>query len=216
MNGIDIAKSSVFSFLKINILGIFLTITFTAFAIYFILKTGIKFGGLVPHGTIWTSLITICMFKPISIIITIITIIVSIFIPFTFGNKYILKQVAHKIVSEKGENFIKPIIQSSIQKVNNSNPHLLEKGKDLLSFKESFLNTINSSQENKWIKRIITLVIKKMKLDNETINNENVQDVFLNKILFEIKKLAKPSLKFFIPIIVLQIIVLIILRIGIL
>lgn len=189
-------SSAAFTFFKINILGQFLIILIEIFTFCTIIYQS-------GHGTghMNGSAIVIVLFalRPIGYTLTVLSIFATPFILFSFGNKYILSKTIHKLLSEKGEELLFPIIDKILTKVQSNQPELLRAGTDKTKLKLKLLQEIRDSKENKWLKKIILYGFKKVNLDDVDFSDENVSftDIIKNKIIIGLKNISEPSRNFF-------------------
>lgn len=189
-------SSSAFSFFKINILGQFLIVLIEIFTFCTIIYQS-------GHGTRHAngSAIVLLLFalRPIGYTLTVISVFAVPFILFSLGNKYILFKTIHKLLSDKGEVLLFPIIDKVLSKVKSNQPELLKIGADKTKLKLKLLQEIRDSNENKWLKKIIIYGFKKVNLDDVDFTDENVSfsDIIKNKIMTGLKNISEPSRNFF-------------------
>lgn len=189
-------SSAAFSFFKINILGQFLIVLIEIFTFCTIIYQS-------GHGTghMNGSAIVIVLFalRPIGYTLTVLSIFATPFVLFSLGNKYILSKTIHKLLSDKGEVLLFPIIDKVLSKVKLNQPELLKTGADKTKLKLKLLQEIRDSKENKWLKKIILYGFKKVNLDDVDFTDENVSftDIIKNKIITGLKNISEPSRNFF-------------------
>ena len=125
-------SSAAFSFFKINILGQFLIVLIEIFTFCTIIYQS-------GHGTghMNGSAIVIVLFalRPIGYTLTVLSIFATPFVLFSLGNKYILSKTIHRLLSDKGEVLLFPIIDKVLSKVKTNQPELLKTGADKTKLK---------------------------------------------------------------------------------
>lgn len=201
--------SAAFSFFKINILGQFLTAFLAILSLFIIIYQSSGTGmahvnGLAIVGFLFTL-------RPIGFGLTLLSIFLIPFVLFSLGNKYIISKTIHKLLSEKDEVLLFPIIDKVLGQIKSNQPELLKTGADKTKLQLKLLQEIRDSKENKWLKKIILYGFKKVNLDDVDFSDENVSfsDIIKNKIISHLKNISEPSRSFFWIILGIQIVILI-------
>lgn len=205
-------SSAAFSFLKINIIGQLLICTLSVTALLIFLFQSAAGPG-APGGLAIIPITMILFFeRPIAFSLITLSIFVLPFILFSFGNKYIISKTIHKLLSDKGETILFPIIDKVLGKIKSNQPELLKKGSDNTKLKLKLIQEISDSKDNnKWLKKIIIYGFKKVNLDDVDFTDEKISftDIIKNKIISGLKDVSEPSRKFFWIILGIQILLLI-------
>jgi hypothetical protein len=193
-------SSAAFSFLKINIIGQLLICTLSVAALLIFLFQSADGPG-APGGLAIIPITIILFFeRPIGFSLITLSIFVLPFILFSFGNKYIISKTINKLLSDKGEKLLFPIIEKVLDKIKTNQPGLLKKGADNTKLKLRLIQEIKDSKEsNKWLKKIIIYGFKKINLDDVDFTNENISfvDIIKEKTISGLKDVSKPSRNFF-------------------
>lgn len=188
--------SATFSFIKINIIGqlflIFISIISLCTIIY---QSGTGTG----HANGSAILLLLFALRPIGYTLTVVSIFAVPFLLFSLGNKYIISKTINRLLSDKGEVLLFPIIDKVLSKIKSNQPELLKTGADKTKLKLKLLQEIRDSKENKWLKKIIIYGFKKVNLDDVDFRDENVSfsDIIKTKIITGLKNISKPSRNFF-------------------
>lgn len=188
--------SATFSFIKINIIGqlflIFISIISLCTIIY---QSGTGTG----HANGSAILLLLFALRPIGYTLTVVSIFAVPFLLFSLGNKYIISKTINRLLSDKGEVLLFPIIDKVLSKIKSNQPELLKTGADKTKLKLKLLQEIRDSKENKWLKKIILYGFKKVNLDDVDFRDENVSfsDIIKTKIITGLKNISKPSRNFF-------------------
>lgn len=200
--------SATFSFFKINIVGQFLCIIISVITLCTIVYQS---GKGLGHADGPAILLLLFALRPIGYTLTVISIFVTPFLLFSLGNKYILSKTINKLLSDKGEVLLYPIIDKVLNKIKSNQPDLLKKGTDTTKLKLKLIQEIRDSKENKWLKKIIIYGFKKVSLDDVDFRDENVSftAIIKDKIITGLKNISKPSRNFFWIILGLEITILI-------
>lgn len=188
--------SATFSFIKINIIGQLLYIFIGIFTIGTIIYQS---GKGLGHVTGFAILPLLFALRPIGFGLTFLLIFIGPFLLFSLGNKYVISKTIHKLLSDKGEVLLFPIIDKVLDKIKANQPDLLKKGADQTKLKLKLIQEIRDSNDNKWLKKIIIYGFKKVSLDDVDFRDENVSfsDIIKDKIITGLKNISKPSRNFF-------------------
>ncbi|MFB9107385.1 hypothetical protein [Flavobacterium gyeonganense] len=201
-------SSAAFSFLKINIIGQLLICALSVATLLIFLFQSADGPGAPGGLTIIPITMTLFFERPIGFTLTTLSIFVLPFILFSFGNKYIISKTTNKLLSDKGEKLLFPIIEKVLGKIKTNQPGLLKKGADNTKLKLRLIQEIKDSKEsNKWLKKIIIYGFKKINLDDVDFTNENISfvDIIKEKTISGLKDVSNPSRNFFWIIIGIQI-----------
>lgn len=189
-------SSATFSFFKINIIGQFLYALIGVFTLCTIVyQSGTGMG----HVTGGAAIMLLFALRPIGFGLTVISIFAGPFLLFTLGNKYIMSKIINKLISDKGEVLLFPIIDKVIDKLKLKQPELLKTGADKAMLQLKLIQAFKDSDENKWVKKILVYGLKKISLDEVDFKDENVSfsDIIKNKIITGLKNVSQPSRNFF-------------------
>lgn len=196
--GKNIIKTSIISFLKINVSIFFSTLIFFVFSVNLFVEDFYELKINNESISIWYSLFKTITIRPISIIITFVVVILSPILAFKLGNKYIINKISLTILDNSKENYIFPILDKIFYNIQKNNPKLLELGIETIKLKSKLIEEIKNSNNNKWMKRLVINEIQKLKLDKIKNNYEeiNLKELIVNKIFDNLKITPKPSKKF--------------------
>ncbi|MEL1254579.1 hypothetical protein AAEO57_12385 [Flavobacterium sp. DGU38] len=204
--------SATFSFLKINILGQLLVFALSLTTLLIFLFQSANGSG-APGGLAIIPITIILFFeRPIGFTLIALSIFANPFILLSFGNKYIISKTIHKLLSDKGETLLFPIIEKVLGKIKTNQPELLKKGTDTTKLKLKLIQEISDSKDNnKWLKKIIIYGLKKANLDDVDFSDEKLSftDIVKNKTISGLKEISEPSRNFYWIILGIQILLLI-------
>ncbi len=184
---------SIFSFIKINMLGATSTAIF-ALVGFILLNKNIDPGPSV-HGSPIPYLMQIFLSKPFTSSLFYLVFVASPFLFFFLGNKYILSKVIHKVLRDKSENYLEPILDRVLIKIKEIKDNLIGNGENYKNIKIKLTNQLKNENENKWLKRTISYGLKKAKLDDVDFKDENLShvDVIKKKIIQTLMDVSLPS-----------------------
>ena len=193
---LKLSSIAIGSFLKINILAVLSTVIVVSIEFY-LLSRNINAGNSAHAGPI-PFLIMMFLARPVGSILWYLTCICSPFLFFAFGNKYIISKLAHKLINDKSESVINPILDKVLQKFKTKQPEVLKSAGDYSLNKLKLINDIkNDTSENKWLRRVITFGMEKIKIDDSDLNDENLNffDIIKSKTIQSLKDISEPSRK---------------------
>ncbi|KFE99696.1 hypothetical protein IX39_03255 [Chryseobacterium formosense] len=187
------------SFLKINLFGQIAIAILCIITIVVIISKTFNNGGGPVHTNGQAAVLVLFAARPISFGLSLITILGGPFLLFTLGNKYVMFRTINRLIADKGEQLLFPMIDRILNKVKANQPQLFQKGTDKAKLQLKILQEIRDSKENKWFKKIISYGFKKVELDEIDFRNENVSftEILKNKIIDKLKDISEPSRLFF-------------------
>ncbi|MBZ4041116.1 hypothetical protein [Flavobacterium hibisci] len=197
-----ITSIAVFSFIKINLLGSFNTIICSTIGA-FLLSANVGHAAHTNSGTL--ILLVFFTSKPIGT--TLLLLIFSAPILYLLlGNKYIVSKIIHRLVKDKSESTITPLLDIALAKFKENQPEGIKKGADLALAKIKLLDQVKSEKDNKWLKKIVSFGLKKIKLDDVDFSQDNIdfKDVVKMKTIAALQNSTEPSRKGIFTVLILQ------------
>jgi hypothetical protein len=194
-----LAGSAALSFLKINIPGQIFIAVFSVASILTIVFQSVGSGSSAAHVGGVAVLINLFLARPIGLSLVILSAFICPILLFTLGNRYLVSKVIHRLITDKGENILFPIIDKVLNKLKTRQPEIFSKSADKVKLKFKIVQEIKESNENKWLKKIILFALKKANMNGVDFNEENVSlsDIFKRIILTTLKNITEPSRNFF-------------------
>jgi hypothetical protein len=191
-----LAGSAALSFLKINVPGQLLIGIFSAAILVTLLFQSVDGGA---HSGAEAGIVLIFVARPFASILELLAFFLSPILLFYLGNKYIITKLINKVISDKGENILFPLLDKVLNKLQEKQPALFAKGSDKALLKIKMIQEIKESTENKWFKRIILFALKKVHLSELDLADENrsFNDVVKKSTLTVLKSITEPSRSFF-------------------
>lgn len=190
---------ATFSFLKINLIGQISIAILCIITIIVVIGQTFNNGGGPFHTNGQAAVLVLFLARPISFILTILTALGGPFLLFSLGNKYVMTSTINRLITDKGEQILFPIIDRILNKVKANQPQLMQIGFDKTKLQLKVLQEIRDSKENKWFKKIIAYGFKKIELNEIDFRDENVSytEIVKNKIIDKLKDISEPSRLFF-------------------
>lgn len=187
------------SFLKINLIGQISIAVLCIITMVVIVSQTFNNGGGPVHTNGEAAIVVLFLARPISFGLTVLSILGAPFLLFTLGNKYVMFRTINRLISDKGEQLLFPIIDRILNKIKTNQPQLMQSGVDKTKLQLKVLQEIRDSKENKWFKKIIAYGFKKVELDEIDFKDENVSftEIVKNKIIDKLKDISEPSRLFF-------------------
>ncbi|WP_281310216.1 hypothetical protein [Flavobacterium flavigenum] len=197
-----ITSVAVFSFIKVNSLGAVNTLICCVIG-SFLLSANVGHAAHTNSGAL--LLLVFFTSKPVGT-----TLLVLIFFaPFLYmllGNKYIISKIIHRLIKDKSESIITPLLDTVLTKFKNNQPDGLKKGADLGLAKIKLLDQVKSETDNKWLKKVLSFGLKKIKLDDVDLSQDNIdlKDIIKTKTITALHNSTEPSRKGILAILILQ------------
>lgn len=182
------------SLLKINFLGTFTTILFVS-AEFFFLAKNINAGNS-EHVSPFPYLTLIFTTRPVGSILMIVSLFLSPYLFFFFGNKYAIVKVANRLIKDKAATMIYPFLDKVLQKVYVNQPSVVRDAGDYSMNKMRVIQEIkNDKTENKWVRRVLVFALKKINLDDINFATEklNFYDIIKFKTIQTLENITTPS-----------------------
>jgi len=197
-----ITSIAVFSFIKINSLGAVNTLICCIIGA-FLLSANVGHAAHSNSGPL--ILLVFFMSKPVgTILLSLIFLAPILYV--ILGNKYIISKVIHRLIKDKSESTITPLLDRVLTKFKNNQPDNIKTGVDLGLAKIKLLNQVKSETDNKWLKKVLSFGLKKIKLDDIDLsqNNTDFKDVIKTKTIAALHDSTQPSRKAIFAVLILQ------------
>lgn len=197
-----ITSIAVFSFIKIILLGSINTLICCTIG-SFLLSANVGHAAHTNSG----ALILLVFFtsKPIGTILLILIFLAPV-LYIILGNKYIISKVIHRLIKDKSESTITPLLDRVLTKFKNNQPDGIKIGADLGLAKIKLLDQVKSETDNKWLKKVLSFGLKKIKLDDVDLSQDNIdfKDVIKTKTITALHNSTEPSRKGILAVLILQ------------
>ncbi|MCC9042524.1 hypothetical protein LNQ81_07455 [Myroides sp. M-43] len=203
--GLKLSGFGVFNFMKLAFVGIGSAVISLIAGIVLLSK-----GLLVDkHGNVYkSSFSTFISDYPYQSILLFLTLI-SIFFLFSFSSQYAMRKVASRILDDRAESFLEPIMDKAMDKtmgkINDAEKqNMVQRGIDYSVLKLQTINNVKQETSNRWLRYLLVLGFSKLKLEDIPFDDPkfNVRSEIKTRVLDVIKEFAAPSSQFFWTIIV--------------
>lgn len=190
-----LSSIGIFTFIKIHLLAIVTTIIVLIIG-FILLSKGVDTENS-EHVSILSHLTIMFTKKPVGTILLLSILCGSPYLYFLFGNKYILNKIIHKIVKDKSEKYICPLLNKALEKINISQSTAVQKGFDYSMVKLQLIREIQHEPENKWIKKAIVFGIKQTPLNYVDLGEESISfNNFIQlNVIKTLESISEPSKK---------------------
>jgi hypothetical protein len=188
-----LSSIAVFSFFKINLLGAISTIALIIME-YFLLTKNINAGSSAHVSTI--PFLTMTFFaRPAGSIMWYLTCVLSPILFFILGNKYIITKLTHKVITDKSESLLNPLLDKVLLKFKSKQTNPIKTAADYTIAKMKLIHDVKSESDNKWLKKIISFGLKKIQLDDVDFSQEDLSfyDIIKAKTIQSLKNISQPS-----------------------
>lgn len=182
-----------FNWIKLNILGTFSTII--TFVIGLIVILNQVDTGHAGHAGVLPVFIVMFLTKPLGSILLILIFLCN-FLFVALSNKYVVGKVINKIVNDKAESHMLPVIDKILSKFKDNQPNLIKNGADYGLVKLKLIDQVKKESDNRWIKKAICFGMEKIRLDDVDFNNENLSfnEIIKQKLFTSLKQMSAPSM----------------------
>lgn len=191
------------SFFKVYAVGSLSTVfSFTIGLLFFMYGPYNQPGNLGSSAGIM-AIFVVFMIAPIqSILLTLIAI--SNYFVFSMASSHAVKRVANRLLTDKGESLLYPLIDRALDKVisdisTSDKQNWMQKGFDFSLIQMQIINNIKNQSENKWVKKLLIYGFKKLKVDDIPFNDPklNIREIIKDRVIQAIREMANPSKKKF-------------------
>jgi hypothetical protein len=199
-NIIYIAKlsaSTAFSFLKINAVGLISTIVSCAIGFTLLSHSMVEMNtDTSGDQSFWTFSFNS---RPMGLTLWILISISSPFLFLAFGNKYIVKKIAHRLITEKSETLIEPLLDKILTRFKSKQSSKTNSLGDLTMNKLQLIQEVkNDTSENKWLRKILAYGLRKIKLEDADFQQkQDGNQIIKQKTIQVLAEMAMPSKEWF-------------------
>lgn len=201
-----LTASAAYTFVKINIVGGLSTGLAVALMIVLIVQQ--SFGGGPGPGHVGGAgaLAMLFALRPGALITAMIILFVSPVFLIVWGYKYVMVLTSGKLIRDKGEDLLYPLIDKALGRLKRSRPQLMIKGGDALKVKLRLIQEIKESSDSKLAKRITIWGLKSADLNDVNLGAEDLSlsEVIRDRLINALHSFSKPSKLLFYIVLALQ------------
>jgi hypothetical protein len=187
-----LARIGLFSWVKIMLLSIVSTLLSFIIGVYYFFKniTEIELTTNNWLGDLWGILgshLTGAFF--------LFLVFNSIWLLIYLANDYVMYKIIYQLISDNSEKVLEPILDKSLASMKLKFPKLMQKGVDFSMTKLKLIEEIKTSNENRFIKKIIVFCLDQVYLADVDLNKENVsfEEILKIKIIQILKGITEPT-----------------------
>jgi len=125
-----LSGKAMLSFLKINIFGQFFIIFLSGTSVIIIVTQVFIGNGSVAHENGKAAIVALLVQRSIAFGLVLLSVIISPFLLFSIRNRYVMFKTINRLILDKGEKFLFPVIDKIPLKIKNHQPELFKQGVD--------------------------------------------------------------------------------------
>lgn len=177
----SLSLSALFSFLKIYLLATTSTVL-VAFLGFILIAKNVDVG-TSARVSIIPFILLVFTTKPVSAILWCLVLFGSPFLFFVLANKYVVLKVTHKVISDKHDDVIIPLLEEILRKFRAKKSAVRKNVEEYSRHKMKLIQDVNEHPEtDKWLKRVVTFALKKVRLDDIDFSDEHLDFFEIIKI----------------------------------
>ncbi|MDR0229431.1 MAG: hypothetical protein LBI72_10250 [Flavobacteriaceae bacterium] len=193
-----ISSIGVFNFVGMSFFGAFsAAMTFTIGLMLLMYGSQMNAG----HTSGEFVIIALAMMYPIQSIALLLTVI-SVYFIYAMSTSYAIKKVASKLVADKSESLLYPVIDKALDKTmggydEEAKSNMVQKGTDFALLQMKAIDNIKNESNNVWVRRLLVMGFEKLQIDDIPFGEEkgNIREAIKMKIVGFIQDFATPDRK---------------------
>lgn len=189
-----LSASAIFSFIKIYILATISTVL-VAFIGFILIAKSVDVGTSARVSVI-PFLVMVFTTKTTSAVLWCLVFFGSPFLFFALANKYILFKLSHKIIMDKSDDVLIPMLEKFLLRFKEKQPVVLKNLEEYSLQKMKLIHEIRENPaENKWLKRVVVFALKKVSLDDIDFSNQHLDffEIIKIKTIQIMQNITKPK-----------------------
>jgi hypothetical protein len=197
--GARITTGAALSLVKIMTLGILSTSLTSGLGIALIIYQTFHGSSGPVHASGHAAMLVLFMARPIGMALMILSLFASPYLFFLFGNQYIVRKVAGRILADKGEVLLYPMLDRAFNAVKQKQPDLLRKGADASMMKIRLLQEAAHGGEDKWTRKVLLFALKKTDLHSLDLSDTHISagDIVKGKVIAQMQEFTQHDRKIF-------------------
>ena len=150
--------------------------------------------GAGPHTSGGASVIALFAARPLHGVLLLL-VVASFWLLVVLVGKYTVKKVVHRIVSDKSEDTILPLMDKVIGKFNADRPRVLDRMADASKARLRLLQEVREGEGNRWVRRALAFAFKKARLDDVDFTQEDTRlsGVIKDKAVQALHGMSRPG-----------------------
>ena len=186
------AASAALSLVLVLLVGAVTSLTVLLMGGFEILTKDRVIGG---HADAGLALFFVALLHPICSVILLVAGIILPIVYFGVGYKTVLKKVIYKVLHEKGESIIYPLLDKLLNEFRQKQPSSVKTTTDYSLKKLQLMESIKQGQGNGLLRRVVAFGLSKVKLNDVELNKEgrDFYEVIKIATVQQLKQVSKPS-----------------------
>jgi hypothetical protein len=187
-----LTRIGLFSWVKIMLLSIVSTLLSFVLGVYYFFRS-ISESELTANN--WLSDIWGILGSHLTGAFFLFLVFNSIWLLIYLANDYVMYKIIYQLISDNSEKVLEPILDKSLASMKLKFPKLMQKGVDFSMTKLKLIEEIKTSNENRFIKKIIVFCLDQVYLADVDLNKENVsfEEILKIKIIQILKGITEPT-----------------------
>jgi hypothetical protein len=187
-----LARIGLFSWVKIMLLSILSTILSFILGVYYFFKN-ITESELTTNN--WLGDLWEILSSNLVSVFFLFLVFNSIWLLIYLANDYVTYKIIYQLISDNSEKVIEPILDKTLASMKAKFPKLMQKGADFSMTKLKLIEEIKTSNENRFIKKIIVFCLDQVYLADVDLNKENTsfEEILKIKIIQILKGITEPT-----------------------
>ena len=187
-----LTRIGLFSWVKIMLLSIVSTLLSFIIGVYYFFRS-ISESELTANN--WLSDIWGILGSYLTGAFFLFLVFNSIWLLIYLANDYVMYKIIYQLISDNSEKELEPILDKSLASMKLKFPKLMQKGVDFSMTKLKLIEEIKTSNENRFIKKIIVFCLDQVYLADVDLNKENTsfEEILKIKIIQILKGITEPT-----------------------
>lgn len=150
--------------------------------------------GAAPHAGAESTLLVLLETRPWQCVFCAL-IVACGFLLVVLSGKYTMSKVINRLVSDKSENTVLPLLNKVIEKFRQKRPAILEQASAASRSKLNLIQEVKNEIQNRWVKRAVVFALKKARLDDVDFSQEDTRlsEVIRDRTMMALREMSQPD-----------------------
>lgn len=186
---------AVFTVLKLYMVAMLSSVASLVISVIILITSA---PGAAPHASGAAALLVLASTRPWNCIIALL-IVVTGFLLIILAGKYTVNKVVHRIVSDKSENTILPLLNKVIEQFRQGRPAAMDKVSEATWSKMRLIQEVKEHSENPWVRRALVFAFKKARLEDIDLARQDMQlsELIRDRTMLAIREMSTPDKSLF-------------------
>jgi hypothetical protein len=161
--------------------------------------------GAAPHASGAAAIVVLVTTRPWHCTLAMVIVLCGVLLVMLSG-KYTISKVIHRLVSDKSEGTILPLMNKAIDKFRKERPAGMDKAATVTRSKLALIQQVKNGSGDRWVRRALVFAFKKAQLDDIDFAQDDLRlsDVIRDRTMQAIRDMSKPSKSLFWTVIAVQ------------